>query len=102
MRISNLNTEAARQGATRTVEDRTRGESSARPTARPTDGDRVEISAAARLAAQGAPAQEGLSPERIASLRSWLDRGGHRDEAVLDQVARRIADLGDLQSVAGE
>lgn len=61
--------------------------------------DRVEISAAGRaLAAEGAGAAspEPMSPERLAELRQRVLGGAYNSLAVVDQIARRMLQSGDV------
>jgi len=71
----------------------------AAPAAPASRTDRVEISDAGRaLAAQGAeaPAAEGMSPERLAELRQRVLGGAYNSLAVVDQIARRMIQGGDV------
>jgi hypothetical protein len=67
------------------------------PDARERD-DLVQISDEARaLAAQEEPAAESsLSPERLVALRRWVQAGGYDAPEVLDRVAQRLIELGDV------
>ncbi len=62
--------------------------------------DRVEISDAGRaLAAKGgsdAGAPAGMSAERLAELRQRVMSGAYNSLEVVDQVARRMLDVGDI------
>ena len=62
--------------------------------------DRVEISDAGRaLAAQDGPESGGraeMSPERVAELRQRVLSGAYDSLQVVDQVARRMLDAGDV------
>ncbi len=62
--------------------------------------DRVEISDAGRaLAAKNGPdanASRGMSAERIAELRQRVMSGAYNSLEVVDQVARRMLDAGDV------
>lgn len=59
--------------------------------------DRVEISDAGRArAAQGGEAATELGPDRIAELRQRVLGGAYDSLAVVDQVARRLLDTGDV------
>lgn len=64
--------------------------------ARPRQTDRVEISAEARQRAAELDTVEGLSPERVARIRSNLADGTYSTPEVLDTVARRMIEQGDL------
>jgi hypothetical protein len=71
----------------------------AAPAAPATRTDRVEISDAGRaLAAQGPEATpaEGMSPERLAELRQRVLGGAYNSLAVVDQIARRMLQSGDV------
>jgi hypothetical protein len=60
--------------------------------------DLVEISEEARaLAAREEAAPEGtLSPERISELRRWIQAGGFDAPEVVDRIARRLLDGGEV------
>jgi anti-sigma28 factor (negative regulator of flagellin synthesis) len=60
--------------------------------------DRVEISDEARaLAAQEEVRTDGtLDAERILELRRWVQSGGYDDPQVVDKIARRLLDLGEV------
>ena len=62
--------------------------------------DRVQISDAGRaLAAQAAsdvPQSEGLSPERVDQIRQRILKGAYNSTEVVDQVARRMLERGDI------
>lgn len=60
--------------------------------------DRVEISEAGRaLSAQGAGDVEGeMSPERVAELRQRVLSGAYNSLHVVEQVARRMLQRGDV------
>lgn len=60
------------------------------------EGDRVEISAEARALAAQSEAAGGLSPERLAELRRWVQTGAFDRSDVLDAVARRMLERGDI------
>ena len=69
----------------------------------PVRGDKVQISTAGKaLAAQAASSAghaaetEGLSPERIAQIRSRILEGAYNSVEVVDQVARRMLERGDI------
>ncbi len=61
--------------------------------------DTVQISDAGRTLAteeRGVSASGSLSPERVAELRKRVLEGAYNSTAVVDQVARRILDRGDV------
>jgi negative regulator of flagellin synthesis FlgM len=61
--------------------------------------DKVQISSAGRaLAAQAgdAPATVDLSPERVAELRQRVLEGAYSSMQMVDEVARRILERGDV------
>lgn len=63
--------------------------------------DRVQISEAGRaLAAQASTSTEGaraeLSPERIAAVRQKILEGAYNSVGVVDEVARRMLERGDI------
>lgn len=59
--------------------------------------DKVQISDAGRaLAARGADAPGGLDPARAASIRGRVLSGAYDTLEVVDSVARRLLDSGDL------
>ena len=69
----------------------------------PTDGrrrrsDAVELSPAAqaRVASPTDPASPTLAPERIAEIRHRIQSGAYDSLEVVDEVARRILDRGDV------
>jgi anti-sigma28 factor (negative regulator of flagellin synthesis) len=64
--------------------------------ARPRQADRVEISAEARQRAAELDTVTGLSPERLALIRKNLADGTYSAPEVLDAVARRIIEQGEL------
>lgn len=66
------------------------------PTGRP--GDRVEISEEGRaLAAAGKQGTTGdLSPERVSELRQRVLAGAYNSVQVVDEIARRMLDRGDI------
>ena len=68
------------------------------PAAAPTRTDRVEISDAGRaLAAQGGDEATGaMSAERVSELRQRVLSGAYNSLEVVDQVARRMLDRGDV------
>ena len=73
----------------------------AQPVSAPSRVDRVEISDAGRaMAAQGPESGEAarpeLSPERLAELRQRVLSGAYDSLAVVDQVARRMLQRGDV------
>lgn len=61
-------------------------------------GDRVEISDEGRaLAAAGKQAKSGdLTPERVSELRQRVLSGAYNSVQVVDEVARRMLDRGDI------
>ena len=66
--------------------------------ARRTRRDSVELSPAAQAMTTGATDQASatLSPERLAEIRQRIQSGAYDSLAVVDEVARRILDRGDL------
>ena len=65
--------------------------------AAPARVDRVEISEAGRArAAQGAEATGEMSAERVSELRQRVLGGAYNSLDVVDQVARRLLDTGDV------
>ena len=76
------------------------GGGAAQPVAPAARTDRVEISDAGRaLAAKDGPAsgdRAELSPERVAELRQRVLSGAYDSLQVVDQVARRMLDAGDV------
>ena len=73
----------------------------AQPVTGPARVDRVEISDAGRaMAAQGPESGESaraeLTPERLAELRHRVLSGAYDSLAVVDQVARRMLQRGDV------
>lgn len=60
--------------------------------------DRVEISEEGRaLAAQEEVRTDGsLDAERVLELRRWIQSGGYDDPQVVDRIARRLLESGDL------
>jgi hypothetical protein len=60
--------------------------------------DRVEISEEGRaLAAQEEVRTDGtLDAERVLELRRWVQAGGFDDPKVVDKIARRLLDLGEV------
>lgn len=68
----------------------------ATPAAAPVRVDRVEISEAGRaLAAKGAEGGE-MSADRVSELRQRVLSGAYNSLDVVDQVARRLLDTGDV------
>ena len=66
-------------------------------TARPARGDSVQISDAARSALAGTSATGGsLTPERTAELRKKVLEGAYNSLNVVDHVAKRIIERGDV------
>jgi hypothetical protein len=59
------------------------------------DEDRIEISAEARALAE-ASADAPLSPEQLAELRQWIADGGYDAPEVLDVIARRLLQSGEV------
>ena len=61
-------------------------------------GDRVEISDEGRaLAAAGKPTTTGdLTPERVSELRQRVLSGAYNSVQVVDEIARRMLDRGDI------
>ena len=73
------------------------GGSPATPATAPARVDRVEISDAGRaLAAQGGEATGELGADRVAELRQRVLSGAYNSLDVVDQVARRLLDTGDV------
>ena len=71
--------------------------SSSQGTARSARGDSVQISDAARAALAGSSATEGsLSAERTAELREKVLSGAYNQLNVVDRVAKRILERGDV------
>lgn len=66
--------------------------------ARRTRRDSVELSPAAQAMTTGATdqASASLSPERLAEIRQRIHSGAYDSLAVVDEVARRILDRGDV------
>ena len=65
--------------------------------ARPARGDSVQISDAARAALSGTSATGGsLTPERTAELRKKVLEGAYNSLNVVDHVAKRIIERGDV------
>lgn len=59
--------------------------------------DRVEISSEGRArAAEAAPPEGSLPPERLTEIRRRIAEGVYDSDAVLEAVARRIIQSGDL------
>ena len=58
--------------------------------------DSVQISDAGRARAASANDVSGLSPDRVAQLRKNILDGAYNSLDVVDEVARRILDSGDL------
>lgn len=58
--------------------------------------DRVEISAQAREAAAKLGEVPGLSPERVAQIRQKLADGSYNSAEVVETVARRMIQRGDV------
>ena len=58
--------------------------------------DRVEISAEARQAAAKLGEVPGLSPERVAEIRQKLADGSYDSAEVVETIARRMIDRGDV------
>lgn len=60
--------------------------------------DSVELSPAAQAMTTGATDQASatLSPERLAEIRQRIQSGAYDSLAVVDEVARRILDRGDI------
>lgn len=109
MRINRSGTEAQQaEQASRLREPAVRpapaGGEPAQPVSPVARVDRVEISDAGRaLASQGAEGAESgeaaraeLSPERLAELRGRVLSGAYASLEVVDQVARRMLQRGDL------
>ena len=65
--------------------------------ARPARGDSVQISDAARAALAGTSSAGGpLTPERTAELRKKVLEGAYNSLNVVDHVAKRIIERGDV------
>lgn len=64
--------------------------------ARTSRGDSVQISDAARALAGGRAAAGPLTPERTSELRKKVLDGAYNSLNVVDQVAKRILDRGDV------
>ena len=66
-------------------------------TSSPDRSDKVEISDAGRaLAARGGDAPSGLDPARASRIRGRILSGAYDTLEVVDTVARRLLDSGDL------
>ena len=71
--------------------------STSQGTARSSRSDSVQISDAARAALAGTSSTEGsLSPERTAELRKKVLEGAYNSLNVVDHVAKRIIERGDV------
>jgi negative regulator of flagellin synthesis FlgM len=71
--------------------------STSQGSARPARGDTVQISDAARAALAGTSATGGsLTPERTAELRKKVLEGAYNSLNVVDHVAKRIIERGDV------
>ena len=71
--------------------------SSSQGSARTARGDSVQISDAARAALSGTSATGGsLTPERTAELRKKVLEGAYNSLNVVDHVAKRIIERGDV------
>ena len=106
MRINRSSIEAQQQAELTRLRDSgarpaPAGGEPAQPVSAPARVDRVEISDAGRaMAAQGAgegeAARAELSPERLAELRQRVLSGAYDSLQVVDQVARRMLERGDV------
>jgi anti-sigma28 factor (negative regulator of flagellin synthesis) len=101
MKIQGSNPEQIRPGATRGLPPDSNNASEANkpaPGAAAPRNDSVEISDAGRALAGGADAQRtsGLSAERAAEIRTRILEGAYNSAAIVDKVARRILDQGDV------
>ena len=92
--------ELAKQVQTQVESGKKQESSTAAPAPR---SDRVQISSAGRaLATQAAVSAghaaeaQGLSPARVAEIRGRILQGAYNSVEVVDQVARRMLDRGDI------
>jgi negative regulator of flagellin synthesis FlgM len=102
MRIEDTSSELLRTTRTQPIrpvgqeQQQTRPEGDATPAPR---NDKVQISDAGRaLAAKATDAPDAgtLSPERVAELRQKVLLGAYNSVQMVDEVARRILDRGDV------
>jgi anti-sigma28 factor (negative regulator of flagellin synthesis) len=104
MRIENSGMEIRRAELTKAVQSQAesgkRQEQATQAGAQAPRSDRVQISDAGRaLAAQAAsdvPQSEGLSPERVDQIRQRILSGAYDSVVVVDAVARRMLESGDI------
>jgi hypothetical protein len=79
-----------------------RGINSRNDAQRPLEGrdheDLVEISEEARALAarEEVPAEASLGADRIVELRRWIQAGGYDAPEVIDRIARRLIELGEV------
>jgi anti-sigma28 factor (negative regulator of flagellin synthesis) len=104
MHIDKIGPDALRGGAGREVRDAAGGNPAApQRVAQAERADRVEISAEGRaLAAQ--ETSGGLTAERVALYRGRIQNGTYDQPQVVDQIVRRMIQVGDLRlhASAGE
>ena len=104
MKVNGKNLEGARPKQAKPVGETTplsTGQQPAKPEVKPDRSDKVQISDAGRALAESLkpPAAENaveLSPERLAEIRQRLLEGAYESVHVVDEVARRILDRGDV------
>ena len=106
MKINNAGSEILRSGYANAVrsagtEGGSKPAAAAQPTAAPVRSDKVQISDAGRaLAARGPesqePARADLSPERVAELRQKVLEGAYNSVNVVEEIARRMLERGDI------
>jgi anti-sigma28 factor (negative regulator of flagellin synthesis) len=104
MRIENSGIDIRRAELTKAVQSQTESgkkqEQASQASAQPSRSDRVQISDAGRAlaaqAANGATESEGLSPERVDQIRQRILQGAYNSTEVVDQVARRMLERGDI------
>ena len=97
MKIQNPGVEFPRPATPRTgAESAATPEAAAVATAASPRADRVQISEEGRSLASISEAQAPLSDQRVAELRSRILAGAYDSLSVVDTVARRLLDSGDL------
>lgn len=103
MNVNEIGPESLRPDAARRMADAARQENGPRPTApvdRARPADQVEISEEGRAMAYGpdgvSEAGESLSPERASELRLRIADGTYDSPEMMEEVARRIVESGDL------
>ncbi len=72
------------------------GEDDRKAQGRPRQTDRVEISAEARQRAAESQTVSGLSPERVAEIKDRLADGSYGSTEVLETIAHRMIEQGDV------